>query len=44
VQTFQIRTISPERLLARGHLDDETSREKVESALIAHLGIGLDRD
>ena len=45
VQTFQIRTISPERLLARGgHLDDATSQEKVESALVAHLGIGLSRD
>ena len=44
VQTFQIRTISPERLLARaGHLNDATLQEKVETALIAHLGIGLDR-
>jgi mRNA interferase MazF len=44
-QTFQIRTISPERLLARaGHLDDEISQEKVELALIAHLGIALEED
>ena len=44
VQTFQIRTISPERLLAKaGHLRDEALREKVELALIVHLGIVLDQ-
>jgi mRNA-degrading endonuclease toxin of MazEF toxin-antitoxin module len=43
-QTFQIRTISPERLLDRaGRLDDKLLREKVELALVAHLGIVLDQ-
>lgn len=41
-QAFHLRTISPLRLLApAGRLEDDTIRKKVESALLAHLGIPL---
>jgi mRNA interferase MazF len=42
-QTFQVRTISPMRLLGlAGHLEDEGVRERVELALLAHLGIEIE--
>jgi mRNA interferase MazF len=42
-QAFQIRTISPLRLLGRaGKLDNEIAQRKVERALLAHLGINAE--
>lgn len=45
VMPYQVRTISKLRLLERiGTLDDGLYRERIEDALLGHLGIELDDD